>query len=102
MARFNTADPYRGRGGAASPSSWNRYSYVHGDPVNYFWWDHVRAGSLFSHGQRSCRMKVTLRMPATYFEERLDRAATLFGIGAAYHDIWGREHFTTAQTKEAI
>jgi len=34
--RFTTADPYRASGGAESPASWNRYSYVQGDPANYF------------------------------------------------------------------
>ena len=33
--RFNTADPYMASGGAKEPGSWNRYSYVGGDPVNY-------------------------------------------------------------------
>jgi RHS repeat-associated protein len=32
--RFLTADPYEASGGAAEPSSWNRYPYVGGDPVN--------------------------------------------------------------------
>lgn len=32
--RFTTADPYRARGGASVPQSWNRYSYVGGDPIN--------------------------------------------------------------------
>jgi RHS repeat-associated protein len=34
--RFLTADPYRASGGAADPSSWNRYTYVTGDPINRF------------------------------------------------------------------
>ena len=38
--RFLTADPYRARStGAANPKdpgSWNRYSYVQGDPVNFY------------------------------------------------------------------
>ena len=34
--RFNTADPYQASGGPANPSSWNRYSYVEGDPVNSY------------------------------------------------------------------
>ena len=33
--RFGSADPYMASGGAASPSTWNRYLYVHGDPVNF-------------------------------------------------------------------
>ena len=33
--RFNTADPYMASAGAADPGSWNRYSYVQGDPINY-------------------------------------------------------------------
>ena len=33
--RFTTADPYQASAGAADPSSWNRYSYVGSDPVNY-------------------------------------------------------------------
>ena len=33
--RFNTADPYRASAGGSDPSSWNRYSYVGGDPVNF-------------------------------------------------------------------
>jgi 4-alpha-glucanotransferase len=41
-------------------------------------------------------------MPAKALEELLDRAASLFGIGAAYYDIWGRQHFTTVETKQAI
>ena len=28
-------DPYRASGGPADPGSWNRYSYVQGDPVNF-------------------------------------------------------------------
>jgi len=35
-ARFLTPDPYQASGGPASPQSWNRYAYVHNDPVNYF------------------------------------------------------------------
>ena len=39
MGRFNTADPYRasanGDDDAAEPSSWNRYAYTKGDPVNF-------------------------------------------------------------------
>jgi hypothetical protein len=30
-----TPDPYRASGGPADPESWNRYTYVEGDPVNY-------------------------------------------------------------------
>jgi len=41
-------------------------------------------------------------MPAESFEQLLDRAASLFGIGAAYHDIWGGQHFTTVEAKQAI
>ena len=33
--RFNTPDPYRASAGAADPGSWNRYSYVQGDPTNH-------------------------------------------------------------------
>jgi RHS repeat-associated protein len=33
--RFLSADPYEASGGPASPQSWNRYSYVRGDPVNF-------------------------------------------------------------------
>lgn len=33
--RFLTADPYMASGGTANPGSWNRYSYVEGDPVNF-------------------------------------------------------------------
>jgi RHS repeat-associated protein len=34
MGRFLTPDPYGGSPNLARPSSWNRYSYVEGDPVN--------------------------------------------------------------------
>ncbi|MCX6621224.1 MAG: hypothetical protein NTY38_09115, partial [Acidobacteria bacterium] len=34
--RFLTPDPYQASGGPADPGSWNRYSYVQGDPVNLF------------------------------------------------------------------
>jgi hypothetical protein len=27
-------DPYKASGGPGNPGSWNRYSYVHGDPIN--------------------------------------------------------------------
>jgi hypothetical protein len=30
-----TADPYKASAGAEDPGSWNRYSYVGGDPVNF-------------------------------------------------------------------
>ena len=33
--RFNTADPYGASGGPSDPGSWNRYSYVEGDPINH-------------------------------------------------------------------
>ena len=33
--RFNTPDPYQASAGAGDPGSWNRYSYVQGDPVNF-------------------------------------------------------------------
>jgi RHS repeat-associated protein len=33
--RFNTADQYMASGGPGDPGSWNRYSYVGGDPVNF-------------------------------------------------------------------
>ena len=34
--RFLTVDPYEASGGAGEPGSWNRYSYIGGDPVNYY------------------------------------------------------------------
>jgi len=33
--RFNSPDPSRASGGPGDPGSWNRYSYVQGDPVNF-------------------------------------------------------------------
>ena len=33
--RFLSPDPYQPSGGPANPGSWNRYSYVQGDPVNW-------------------------------------------------------------------
>jgi RHS repeat-associated protein len=36
FGRFTTEDPYLASGGAGSPSSWNRFAYVEGDPVNWF------------------------------------------------------------------
>jgi RHS repeat-associated protein len=33
--RFMTPDPYQASGGPNDPGSWNRYSYVGGDPLNY-------------------------------------------------------------------
>jgi RHS repeat-associated protein len=35
FSRFMTADPYQASGGPNDPQSWNRYSYVGGDPANY-------------------------------------------------------------------
>ena len=35
MGRFLTPDPYGGSPTLARPTSWNRYAYVEGDPVNY-------------------------------------------------------------------
>jgi RHS repeat-associated protein len=32
--RFGTPDPYKASAGVGDPGSWNRYSYVQGDPVN--------------------------------------------------------------------
>lgn len=32
--RFTSPDPYQASGGVADPGSWNRYTYVQGDPVN--------------------------------------------------------------------
>jgi RHS repeat-associated protein len=36
VGRFSTPDPYMASGGTASPSSWNRYTYTRGDPVNRY------------------------------------------------------------------
>ena len=36
LGRFLTADPYVASGGVGDPGSWNRYSYVGGDPVNLY------------------------------------------------------------------
>jgi RHS repeat-associated protein len=36
MGRFGTADPYRASGGPEDPGSWNRYTYVQGDPIDLF------------------------------------------------------------------
>jgi len=33
--RFTTADPYGGSASLANPLSWNKYSYVLGDPINH-------------------------------------------------------------------
>jgi RHS repeat-associated protein len=33
--RFLTPDPYRGSARPSMPSSWNKYAYVRGDPVNH-------------------------------------------------------------------
>ena len=35
MGRFNSADPSRGVN-PVNPYTWNRYAYVHGDPVNFY------------------------------------------------------------------
>jgi RHS repeat-associated protein len=35
QGRFLTADPYTASGGTTNPSSWNRYAYVEGDPINF-------------------------------------------------------------------
>ena len=34
--RFNTADQYMASAGAGDPQSWNRYSYVLGDPISQY------------------------------------------------------------------
>jgi RHS repeat-associated protein len=35
IARFTTADPYGPSARAGAPQTWNRYTYVGGDPVNF-------------------------------------------------------------------
>jgi len=35
LGRFMSADPYHASGGPSDPQSWNRYSYVQGDPINF-------------------------------------------------------------------
>ncbi len=35
IGRFTTPDPYRASASLANPQSWNRYSYVENDPVNF-------------------------------------------------------------------
>jgi RHS repeat-associated protein len=34
--RFLSPDPYQASAGPEDPGSWNRYSYVGGDPINYY------------------------------------------------------------------
>jgi RHS repeat-associated protein len=33
--RFWSADPYRASASLSNPQTWNRYAYVHGDPINF-------------------------------------------------------------------
>ena len=35
FGRFTSPDPYKASAGPSDPGSWNRYSYVQGDPVNH-------------------------------------------------------------------
>jgi 4-alpha-glucanotransferase len=39
---------------------------------------------------------------AESFEQLLERASSLFGIGSGFWDIWGRHHTTPAETKQAL
>ena len=41
-------------------------------------------------------------MPSATYDEALNGAAATWGIQPDYWDIWGRHHFTAAQTKRAI
>ena len=41
-------------------------------------------------------------MQSENYEQLLDLAARLWGIDPEYWDIWGRKHFTPAETKRAI
>ena len=41
-------------------------------------------------------------MHSDTFEQLLDRAATLCGIGPGFWDIWGTYHETTREAKQAI
>ncbi len=52
FGRFNTADSYMAGGGLGDPGSWNRYSYVLGDPVNHF--DPRGADCSLVDGQSPC------------------------------------------------
>jgi RHS repeat-associated protein len=36
LGRFTTPDPSRNSGGPVNPQSWNRYTYVEGDPINKY------------------------------------------------------------------
>ena len=36
MGRFNSADPTMGGVRRGVPATWNKYGYVHGDPINFF------------------------------------------------------------------
>lgn len=47
-------------------------------------------------------MDVYPRMPSDSFEQLLDRAAPLFGIGAEFWDIFGNRHVTSTATKRSI
>lgn len=49
--RFLTPDPYVASAGVESPGSWNRYSYVEGDPIN--WRDPSGLFSACPEGARS-------------------------------------------------
>jgi len=41
-------------------------------------------------------------MPAETFEQLVDRAASQCGVDGAFWDIWGRNHTTTREAKQAI
>src|SRR3954468_23027713 len=41
-------------------------------------------------------------MPSDTFEQLLDRAAALCGIGSGFWDIWGKYHETTREAKQSI
>jgi RHS repeat-associated protein len=53
LGRFTSPDPYKASGGPADPQSWNKYSYVQGDPINYSDGSGLLAGKVVCDAQFS-------------------------------------------------
>jgi len=86
--RFLTADPYQASGGPGDPGSWNRYTYVQGDPINFGDPEGLALGPL--DGGIPC--VVTAQVPSVPF----DRIAGILGFRAQiYLDAFlGRTSFS--------
>jgi RHS repeat-associated protein len=104
FGRFASSDPYQASGGTNDPSSWNRYGYVGGDPINRFdqsgtCWASVSAGGTTSSEYYDCTSLLASSLLASSTPYKPPSPTSSL---AQYVDVHPSDALDIAQARKAI